>query len=115
MSRKTIEVIVRPDGSLAIDAVGFKGTDCVQATAFLEDIAEFGAPVVLFSGGEPLTRTDLFDLAPRAVSLGLRAVISTNGTLITPETADIRRARPLQQVSHVGACMSPRWRGGRGA
>ena len=43
MSRKTIEVIVRPDGSLAIDAVGFKGTDCVQATAFLEDA--LGEPV----------------------------------------------------------------------
>ena len=69
-----------------------------QATAFLEDIAEFGAPVVLFSGGEPLTRTDLFDLAPRAVSLGLRAVISTNGTLITPETADRLRDVGLSYV-----------------
>ncbi len=34
---KTIEVIVNPDGSLKIDAVGFQGSDCEQATRFLED------------------------------------------------------------------------------
>jgi hypothetical protein len=33
---KTIEVIVRPDGSLKIDAVGFQGADCEKATRFLE-------------------------------------------------------------------------------
>ena len=33
---KTIEVIVKTDGSLEIDAVGFQGADCQKATAFLE-------------------------------------------------------------------------------
>jgi len=33
---KAIEVIIGPDGSLKIDAVGFQGTDCEKATAFLE-------------------------------------------------------------------------------
>ena len=33
---RTIEVIVKPDGSLKIDAVGFQGADCEKATAFLE-------------------------------------------------------------------------------
>ena len=33
---KTIEVIIKPDGSIKIDAVGFTGTDCEKATAFLE-------------------------------------------------------------------------------
>jgi hypothetical protein len=41
--KKSIEVIVHPDGSLAIDAVGFTGTDCVEATAFLEKA--LGEPV----------------------------------------------------------------------
>jgi len=58
-----------------------------EGFALLEDLAQFGAPVVLFSGGEPLTRPDLLDLASRAVQLGLRAVISTNGTLIDEEKA----------------------------
>ena len=42
-----------------------------EGFAFLEDLAQFGAPVVLFSGGEPLTRPDLPELAARAVQLGL--------------------------------------------
>lgn len=33
---KTIEVVIGPDGSLKIDAVGFQGADCEKATAFLE-------------------------------------------------------------------------------
>lgn len=53
----------------------------------LDDLAAFGAPVVLFSGGEPLARPDLTELAAYAVSKGMRAVISTNGTLITPAVA----------------------------
>ena len=43
MNRRSIEVIVHPDGSLAIDAVGFTGTDCTEATAFLEEA--LGEPV----------------------------------------------------------------------
>lgn len=33
---RSIEILIAPDGSLSIDAVGFKGTDCDQATKFLE-------------------------------------------------------------------------------
>ncbi|MFC1840821.1 12,18-didecarboxysiroheme deacetylase [Thermodesulfobacteriota bacterium] len=59
-----------------------------QARTVLDDLADFGVPVVLFSGGEPLVRPDLADLADYAVKKGMRAVISTNGTLITKEKAD---------------------------
>ena len=48
---------------------------------------EFGAPVLLFSGGEPLIRQDMFEHAELAKSFGIRPVISTNGTLITEEMA----------------------------
>jgi 12,18-didecarboxysiroheme deacetylase len=58
-----------------------------EGKAVLDDLAEFGAPVVLFSGGEPLVRPDLTELADYAVRKGMRAVISTNGTLITPRVA----------------------------
>ena len=53
----------------------------------IDSLARFGAPVILFSGGEPLTRPDLYELIQHANEKGLRAVISTNGTLITPEVA----------------------------
>jgi Fe-coproporphyrin III synthase len=51
------------------------------------DLADFGVPVLLFSGGEPLMRKDLFELAGLAKERGLRVAISTNGTLVTPEAA----------------------------
>jgi Fe-coproporphyrin III synthase len=53
----------------------------------IDDLAGFGVPVILFSGGEPLVRKDLPELASYAVEKGMRAVISTNGTLITDSVA----------------------------
>jgi len=64
-----------------------------EARAMLRDLARFGVPALLISGGEPLLRRDVFDLADYARSLGLRCTLSTNGTLITEEIARrIRRA-----------------------
>ncbi len=73
-----------------------------QAKVVLDDLAEFGAPVVLFSGGEPLARNDLAELASYAVGKGMRTVISTNGTLITRE-----KAEELKQIglSYVGVSL----------
>src|SRR3972149_5713671 len=59
-----------------------------EAKAMLDDIADYGSPVILFSGGEPLMRTDLLELISYAKQKGLRAVISTNGTLITRDKAN---------------------------
>ncbi len=58
-----------------------------EAKEFIRDICEMGSPVLLFSGGEPLLRKDLFELGAYAKELGTRPVISSNGTLITPEIA----------------------------
>lgn len=70
-----------------------------EAKVALDDLAQFSVPSVLFSGGEPLMRKDLFELIGYAVGLGLRTVISTNGTLIDADTA-----RKIKQagVSYVG-------------
>mgnify|MGYP001470325787 FL=1 len=89
-----------------------------QGKTLIGDLAEFGVPVVLFSGGEPLMRPDLVELAAYAVERKMRAVISTNGTLITPD-----KARELKTVglSYVGISLdgmeevNDRFRGHRGA
>ncbi|MDY6972683.1 MAG: radical SAM protein, partial [Thermodesulfobacteriota bacterium] len=89
-----------------------------QGITLIDDLAAFGVPVILFSGGEPLVRPDLVRLASYAVRKGLRAVISTNGTLITRE-----RARELMKVglSYVGVSLdgleavNDRFRGKKGA
>lgn len=58
-----------------------------EAEAFIDDLAQFGVPVLLFSGGEPLMRRDLYRLGAYAVDHGIRTVISTNGTLIDSQNA----------------------------
>ncbi len=65
----------------------------------LDDLAAFRVPAVLFSGGEPLVRPDLFELIEYARGKGLHVVLSTNGTLITPEIA--RRLVDLK-LAYVG-------------
>lgn len=58
-----------------------------EAKKMIEDLADFGVPVLLFSGGEPILRKDLFILNTFAKKRGLRTVISTNGTLINKSIA----------------------------
>lgn len=58
-----------------------------EGKALIRDLAAFRIPALLFSGGEPLARPDLFDLVAAARSLGLRSTLSTNGTLIDDEAA----------------------------
>ncbi|MBM3118115.1 MAG: radical SAM protein [Chloroflexi bacterium] len=67
------------------DPVGTLNTK--EAKSFIRDLADFGVPVILFSGGEPLLRNDIFELADFAGKEGLMTVLSSNGTLITQEVA----------------------------
>ncbi|ODA41979.1 putative heme d1 biosynthesis radical SAM protein NirJ2 [Desulfosporosinus sp. BG] len=58
-----------------------------EAKTLLEQIAKAGFKIMIFSGGEPLMRTDIVELVAHATSLGLRPVFGTNGTLLTLELA----------------------------
>ncbi len=69
-----------------------------EAKAMIRDLATFGSPVILFSGGEPLMHRDLPELARYAVDQGMRAVISTNGTLITRQKAAVFKEIGLSYV-----------------
>ena len=70
-----------------------------QARVVIDDLAKLQIPALLFSGGEPIMRNDLFDLAAYAKSKGLKYVLSTNGTLITEQIA--RQIKDLD-FSYVG-------------
>jgi 12,18-didecarboxysiroheme deacetylase len=89
-----------------------------EGKALIGDLARFGSPVILFSGGEPLLRKDLLDLGLLATAQGMRAVISTNGTLITRKLAgELKRIG----LSYVGVSLdgmreiNDRFRGAEGA
>ncbi len=69
-----------------------------EGKALLDDLSAFGSPVILFSGGEPILRPDLPELAQYAGDKGLRAVISTNGTLITRALAKTLKKIGLSYV-----------------
>ena len=59
----------------------------VEGVRLIDNLADFGAPVILFSGGEPLMRPDIFELIEHAAKRKVRAVVSTNGTLISQDVA----------------------------
>ena len=89
-----------------------------QAKALIADLAGYGSPVILFSGGEPMLRQDIPELAKFAVTKGLRAVISTNGTLIDDSiSAKLKDAG----ISYVGISLdgteniNDKFRGKKGA
>ncbi|MFC2066071.1 radical SAM protein [Chloroflexota bacterium] len=63
------------------------GMDTAAGEMFIRDLSDYGVPVLLFSGGEPLLRKDLFHLAALASNSGMRIALSTNGTLINEEIA----------------------------
>ena len=67
-----------------------------EGKQLLDELADYGVPVVLFSGGEPLVRDDLEELVAYASDAGIRPVLSTNGTLATPERAAALREAGLK-------------------
>lgn len=84
----------------------------------IDDLSQFKVPVLLLSGGEPTIRKDLPELAAYAIEKGMRAVISTNGTLITQQMARVLKDIGL---SYVGISLDgmekihDRFRGVKGA
>ncbi|MFA5294720.1 MAG: radical SAM protein [Methanoregulaceae archaeon] len=67
----------RTEGELAMN----------EGRGLIDDLAEMGVPLILFTGGEPLVREDIWDLAGHAANSGIKIALSTNGTLITAEIA----------------------------
>ncbi|HLL89594.1 MAG TPA: radical SAM protein, partial [Tepidisphaeraceae bacterium] len=69
-----------------------------EGRRLLDDLAAFGVPAVLFSGGEPLARPSALALLRYARSVGLRCTLSTNGLLVTDAVADDLAAAGVQYV-----------------
>ena len=72
------------------------GEKCFEV---LDQIREVGTPIVILTGGEPLMREDVFDLARKGDDLGLRMVMATNGTLITPDIIERMKGSGIKRVS----------------
>ena len=70
-----------------------------KALNIISEIADFGSPILVLSGGEPLYRQDIFELAEYATSRGLRTALATNGTLVTKDVAEKIRKAGIKRVS----------------
>lgn len=70
-----------------------------EALSLIDDLAGSGVPLILFSGGEPLLRPDIFDLAAYATGRGIMVALSTNGTLIT---GDVARNIRMSGIGYAG-------------
>ena len=57
------------------------------AKAIIDQIAEVSSPILVLSGGEPLFRSDIYELACYGTDKGLRVALATNGTLVTKQVA----------------------------
>ena len=76
----------------------------VQAKDLIDQLAELGRnqdfmPILVFSGGEPLCRKDIFELIDYAASLELKCALATNGTLIDPAIAEQIKSNGVERVS----------------
>jgi len=70
-----------------------------ECFAQVDELAKLGKPIIILTGGEPLMRRDLFDIARYAIAQGLRVVIATNGTLLTPEIAQQMKETGIPRIS----------------
>ena len=70
-----------------------------EGKKLLTEIAEFSKPVVVLSGGEPLLRKDIFELAEFGSSLGLRMCMATNGALVDDDICRRMREVDIKMVS----------------
>lgn len=70
-----------------------------ESFRLLDQIAETGSPIIILTGGEPLLRPDIFEIAAHGTKKGLRMVMAPNGTLITEEIAKKMADSGIKRIS----------------
>ncbi len=92
--------------SSEIDVIGHPDFSLQEAYRILDEIAAYANPVMVLSGGEPLLRSDVFEIAQYGTDLGLRMCLATNGTLVTDAICEQIKATGIKMVSLSldGAC-----------
>lgn len=89
---------------LESDETAFRDLSTAHARSLIEQLADLGRvqnmmPILVFSGGEPLCRGDLFELVGQAKSLGIIPALATNGTLIDATVAQLIKDSEIARVA----------------
>jgi heme b synthase len=74
----------------------FTTEECLK---LLDEVVAFANPIMILTGGEPLLRPDIFEIASYGNNKGLRMVMATNGILIDTETSQSMKESGIQRVS----------------
>ncbi len=69
-----------------------------EAKHFVDELLEYKS-IIILTGGEPLLRSDVYDIAKYASGHGLKVVLATNGTLLTPDIVKHLKEAGIQRVS----------------
>lgn len=85
--------------SSELEAQGHPDFSLAEAKRILDDISSYASPVIVLSGGEPLLRDDVFDIAKYGGSKGLRMCLATNGTLVNAEICRQIKDADIKMVS----------------
>ena len=67
--------------------------------AVIDELCGFSSPILILTGGEPLYRDDIFDIARYAAGKGLRVALATNGTLVNEKVAEQIKESGIKRVS----------------
>ncbi len=70
-----------------------------EAEHLIDQLREYGKPILILTGGEPLLREDIYDIARYGTDKGLRVVFATNGTLVTPDVARRLKDAGIKRIS----------------
>ncbi len=85
--------------SSELEVIGHPDFSFDEAKRILNDLHSYANPVVVLSGGEPLLREDVFDIATYGTALGLRMCLATNGSLVTDNICQQMKASGIKMVS----------------
>ena len=70
-----------------------------EAFRLIDEIVDFASPILILSGGEPLMRGDVYEIARYGVDKGLRVVLATNGTPVTRDVAERLKSAGISRIS----------------
>ncbi|PID74740.1 MAG: radical SAM/SPASM domain-containing protein [Desulfobacterales bacterium] len=85
--------------SSQLSVVGHPDFSHETGLRIIDELSSYASPVLVLSGGEPLLRKDVFDLARYGTSKGLRMCLATNGTLVSERTCREMKESGIRMVA----------------
>lgn len=83
----------------AVDSEYSGELSTAEAKKMLDNIANFAQPVLILTGGEPMIREDIYELAKYADLLGMRVVMAPCGALVNPNTVAKMKSSGIKAIS----------------